>query len=126
MKNGNIFIMNKTNGDSMWPLISKEDKIYIKYKKFQELKVGEIILFKDKEFILHRIYKITDNQLVTKGDNNNENDLKLIKEKDYYGILIKIDKKRFNLTIKEPFLTIYFKYILQFHSIIKKIKTIRK
>jgi len=119
IENGNTFTINKTEGDSMWPLISKEDTIHIKYKKFDNLNIGDIILFESSEFVLHRITKIIDNKIVTKGDNNKKKDYEIITEKNYIGILYKINKKRRNITIKEPFLTLYFKYLLPLHFLSK-------
>jgi len=105
----------------MWPLISKEDTIHIEYKNFSDLRIGDIILYKNSEFVLHRINKINDKGLITKGDNNNKYDPIIVKEFNYFGVLTKIEKVRIKIIIKQAFLEFYFKYILIFHPIIKRI-----
>ncbi len=105
----------------MWPLISKGDKVFIKYKNINKLKQGDIILFKKNDFILHRIIKIKNNKIITKGDNNVNNDFYEINENNYFGVLFKIQKNKFNLIINSHILNIYYYYILPFHPIIKMI-----
>ena len=59
-----------------WPFktgLNKGDIIIIKGEKFKELKVGDIIVFKPKsqnKAVIHRIVKVEDNHIETKGDAN--------------------------------------------------------
>ncbi len=103
----------------MWPLVSRKDKIFIKYTDIDKLKKGDIILFKNNDFILHRILEIKNNKITTKGDNNPESDFHEINADNYFGILFKIHKTRFNLPINSYFLKLYYHYILPFHPLIK-------
>jgi signal peptidase I len=65
--------------NSMLPTIKEGDWIcfvdYNKYKEKNKLKIGDIITFKYKdERITHRIIKINDKWIITKGDNNKMED----------------------------------------------------
>ena len=61
-----------TNGDSMWPTIkSGRDKILILPP--ENISKNDIVLFKNNNtFTLHRVIKICDGFLITRGDNYNE------------------------------------------------------
>lgn len=76
--------------NSMQPLYSKGDVVV--YEKLDEkdkknLKVGDIIIYNDKDnnMIIHRIYKINDSGFITKGDNNENIDNRIVKIKDIKG-----------------------------------------
>lgn len=82
-------IFNIATG-SMEPAISKEDIIIV--KKQDEYSVGDIITFsKDNDFITHRIIKIRDGSITTKGDANNASDVAITKD-SVLGKVIKIIK----------------------------------
>ena len=124
--NGNIFITSNLYGNSMWPLVSLNDTIYIKFKKFQSLKKGEIVLFSTKdEIVLHRIVKIENNTLFTRGDNKEKKSIEIVKEKDYFGILILVKKKRVWVRIGKRGLDCSY-YLLPLHKYFKKIVKIKK
>ena len=66
-------IFNVATG-SMEPTISQNDVILV--KKQDNYKLNDIITFKkDKDFITHRIIKINDTYITTKGDANNAIDV---------------------------------------------------
>lgn len=80
--------------ESMLPIMRPGEHFYSDYHfPFKELKVGDIIAYrmaKDEIAITHRIVKIEIDQyrktyLVTKGDNNYEEDPFRIYEVNYYG-----------------------------------------
>jgi signal peptidase I len=57
----------KYSGKSMWPFLTEGD--LLSWSPVDNYQIGDVILFKDqKEFIIHRIVKIQNNQFVTKGD----------------------------------------------------------
>ncbi|MBE6138943.1 MAG: signal peptidase I [Firmicutes bacterium] len=85
-KYGSIAILS----NSMQPLYSKGDTIV--YKKLNEeekdnLNIGDIIVYYDKNenTIIHRIVNIQDNGIITKGDNNENNDNQIVKLSDIKG-----------------------------------------
>jgi signal peptidase I len=65
------------------------EKIFI----FESLKVGDIIVYKNNDSssqyfqkpIIHRITKISDNYVLTKGDNNQNIDPQQVRECDLIG-----------------------------------------
>lgn len=58
---------------SMEPTIATNDLVFI--KKTKDIEVGDIVLFKSgNSNVLHRIIKIEDSFLITKGDANNTED----------------------------------------------------
>lgn len=82
-------IFNIATG-SMEPAISKEDIIIV--KKQDDYKVGDIITFsKDNDFITHRIIRIVNSSITTKGDANNSSDVAISKDV-VLGKVIKIIK----------------------------------
>lgn len=62
----------KTKGDSMWPVIkSGRDKVLIVLP--EKILKNDIVLYKkNNDFILHRIIKICDDFVITRGDNYSE------------------------------------------------------
>lgn len=76
--------------NSMEPTINKGDMIVTKKFDYSKLKVNDIISYLTKEqdktiIITHRIVDISDNGIVTKGDNNNSNDKSLVFESNFIG-----------------------------------------
>ena len=71
-------VFNVATG-SMEPTISKNDIIIVKLSKKYE--VNDIVTFKkDDSYITHRVITINDNNLITKGDANNTNDVEIKKD----------------------------------------------
>lgn len=70
-------IASITSG-SMWPELKKGDMVMIQSVEKSELKVGDIIVYKNSEgiskdnsgFTIHRIIELDKNSLRTKGDAN--------------------------------------------------------
>jgi signal peptidase I len=64
------------NGTSMNPLFHAGQVLYV-HPTARELSVGDIIVFNDpinKVNVVHRIVAISDNHLITRGDNNSLDD----------------------------------------------------
>lgn len=56
--------------DSMNPVLRKGDKVTAVKKDVSDLKVGEVVVFRqNSKYILHRIVKIDNFVVVTAGDN---------------------------------------------------------
>lgn len=67
------FSFFKVMTGSMEPTIKKDDIIFAKITK--DVKENDIIVFeKENVIITHRIIKIEENKIITKGDNNNSDD----------------------------------------------------
>jgi signal peptidase len=58
---------------SMWPTLKKGDLILIKgVDSREEIGVGDVIVYKNpKGFTIHRVVKLNEDTVVTKGDANN-------------------------------------------------------
>lgn len=66
---------------SMEPTIKIGDDVLIEITK--DIKIGDIVVFDNKEnnnFIIHRVVKINETEVITKGDNNNAIDSAIPKE----------------------------------------------
>lgn len=88
-----IYYIGTASGNSMRPLINREDKLYINKPQINELRMGDIIIFYDrKNFISHRLVKITADYLIAKGDNTPFYD-KPLKFSDVLGKVVKIEGK---------------------------------
>ena len=86
------YVVIKSN--SMYPIFKKNDIIIIQRKK--SYKVGDIITYnyKNQYFITHRIIEITENGVITKGDNNNCVDNEVVSAENIIGkIILIIDVK---------------------------------
>ena len=79
-------------GNSMLPLIKDKFHVIIKYTK--DVNFGDIIIFKRKKYVVHRIIKINKN-IITKGDNNYFFD-KQIKKSQVIAKVIKIQNNNVN------------------------------
>jgi len=68
-------------GNSMYPNLKDGDFLVVKNN--QEVETGDIICFFDEENrrIVHRVIKIDDNKIITKGDFNKYNDKPISKDK---------------------------------------------
>lgn len=79
----NKYYILQVGSKSMESTLKKGD--YILVKKSNTYKEGDIVTYKEKSsFITHRIVKINENSIVTKGDNNNIEDAP-IKKNDIIG-----------------------------------------
>jgi len=61
---------------SMWPTLKEGDLVLIKgVDSKEEIKEGDIVVYQNpKGFTIHRVVKLNENTLITKGDANNVND----------------------------------------------------
>lgn len=61
---------------SMWPALKKGDLVLIKgVQDKSEIQLGDIVVYNNpKGFTIHRVVKLNEDTLVTKGDANNVND----------------------------------------------------
>ncbi len=76
---------------SMEPTLNVKDLIIV--KKVDNIKKDDIITYIDnKDFITHRVIKIEENTLITKGDSNNSNDVKIDKDKVIGKVIFRIPK----------------------------------
>lgn len=82
----------RIQGNSMYPYLIHNQMVHIKYREFNSLCIGEVILYEiENHFSVHRIVDIekVNNKLLlrTKGDNNEQIDRYLIDCKAYIGVV---------------------------------------
>jgi signal peptidase I len=92
------------NGGSMQPFIQRGDWVVIEPVKAPEmLKKGEIILFsRGNEFVIHRIIKLEDEKIITRGDWTRIKDPP-ISHNDVVGKVIEIEKTYLKIKLTNPF-----------------------
>jgi signal peptidase I, archaeal type len=100
-----LFYQNKNKGNvyvfgykpyiiisgSMEPYLQINSLVIVKKVNFKNIKVGDVISFNTdniKTSICHRVIKITNEGLVTKGDNSKVADLTIITEKEFNGKVV--------------------------------------
>ena len=80
---------NTCVGPSMYPTLKSGDGLVLyTYTSFDEVKIGDIIIYPhtEKPFdVVHRIIKIEPDGVITRGDNNNKIDPYLVKYEDIIG-----------------------------------------
>lgn len=93
--------MASITSGSMWPALKRGDLILVKgINDKEEIKEGDIIVYKNpKGFTIHRVIKLNEDTLVTKGDANNVKD-KPVKYEDVIGKLLTSNGK----PVRIPFL----------------------
>ena len=81
-------ILRVTNKIAIYHVLtgSMEDEIkvgdYILVYNSNDYKIGDVITYEDGDnFITHRIVKITEDKITTKGDANNKEDMEIDKQK---------------------------------------------
>lgn len=57
-------------GSSMLPTYKPGDVVTVEAIN-RPIKVNDIVLFYDKKMVLHRVVKVRDGVVITRGDNNN-------------------------------------------------------
>lgn len=87
-----IYMFNIVS-ESMEPTFYKDDLAVVRSCKVEELKKGDIITFKQEDRIIsHRISEITEEKgeikFITKGDNNEVEDLKPVDMQNIYGKVV--------------------------------------
>lgn len=72
---------------SMEPTLKVGGILYYHDKNYEEFDKGDILIYKlDDHIISHRIYDITENGIITKGDANSTYDNLLVNENQILGI----------------------------------------
>lgn len=95
-------IASITSG-SMWPELKKGDLVLIRgYSGNKEdLKIGDVIVYKNqKGFTIHRIVRLNDTTLITRGDANNVDDTPI----EYSHVAGKMLTYKNNKPIRIPYL----------------------
>ncbi len=92
----------------MWPVLKKWDLIFIKgINNKEEIQLDDVIIFQNpKGFTIHRVTKLHEETLITKGDANNISD-EPIKYEDVIGELLTFNEK----PVRIPFLGTISVYI---------------
>lgn len=76
---------------SMSPTIEVGDIVIVKFTK--DVNESDIIVYKDgKDFITHRLIKIKNNELITKGDANNSEDKSITMEQVLGEVIYTVPK----------------------------------
>ena len=71
---------------SMEPNLKIGGIIYYHEKNYEDYKVGDVLVYRlNNDIISHRIYDITENGIITKGDANNTYDNFLVLENQILG-----------------------------------------
>lgn len=83
---------------SMWPALKTGDLVLIKGVKGKEdMKIGDIIVYRnEKGFTIHRVIKLNDETVITKGDANNISDAP-VKYGEIIGKTVSFDSKPFRI-----------------------------
>ena len=85
--------MASITSSSMWPALKQGDLVLIKGVDKQELAIDDIVVYSNENgFTIHRIVKLDENSLVTRGDANNVND-NPIKYEQVIGRVVKFRDK---------------------------------
>ncbi len=98
---------------SMSPTIETGDLVVAKLTK--DVSEDEIIVYKEnKDFITHRLIKIEDDMLITKGDNNNCKDCPITPEQVMGKVVFTIPKVRNikKVLLSPPILILAFSIII--------------
>lgn len=76
--------------NSMQPEFNAGDLIFIREVDVSDIKVGDIITYwlDESKSITHRVIQIVDGEFITKGDNNNVEDEKLVSREQVMGELV--------------------------------------
>ena len=80
-------------GVSMRPMIISGRDVIVVEKKTQRLKPLDVALYvrKDKDYVLHRVLKVTEKGYIIRGDNCYYDEK--VKEEDVIGVLTQYFKK---------------------------------
>lgn len=75
--------MAAISSNSMWPVLKQGDIIFIKNISPEDIKVDDIIVWQQEEkgFIIHRVIKIKEETIITRGDANTVEDPPIAFEK---------------------------------------------
>jgi len=93
--------MASITSGSMWPELKKGDLILIKgIQGKEDISIGDVVIYNNvRGFTIHRVIRMNENSLVTKGDANNIEDSP-IKYEEIIGKTLTINNNSFRI----PFL----------------------
>lgn len=99
------FKIFRIGSGSMEPYLKKNDIILVSHKK--QYKVNDVITFKNQynEIITHRIIKMNNEEIITKGDANNVEDDKILLKNVIGRVIFKITGLGFLLYLFNNILT---------------------
>ena len=68
--------MAAISSNSMWPILKQGDIIFIKNIAPEDIKVDDVIVWQQEErgFVIHRVVKIKEDAIITRGDANTAED----------------------------------------------------
>ena len=94
--------MASITSGSMWPALKKGDFILIKgIDSREEIMMGDIVVYQNpKGFTIHRVVKMNEETLVTKGDANNVEDTP-VRYEEIVGKALTINNKTFRIPLLE-------------------------
>ena len=90
--------MASITSGSMWPALKQGDLILIKgVSSKEEIQIDDIIVYRNpKGFTIHRVIKLNENTLITKGDANNVEDAP-VKYEEVIGKTVTLNNKPFRI-----------------------------
>lgn len=90
--------MASITSGSMWPALKTGDLVLIKgVKSKEEIKNGDIIVYRNERgFTIHRVIKMNEETVITKGDANNISDMP-VKYGEIVGKTVSFDSKPFRI-----------------------------
>ena len=94
LNDADIYTVEPTG--SMEPVLNEKCYLLIKIIPFNELKIGDIIVFQRNDtLIVHRIISFSDSRryAATKGDANQTSDVGYVTEENYRGIVFGVIRR---------------------------------
>lgn len=106
------FRIFRIGSGSMEPYLKKNDIILVSHKK--QYKVNDVITFKNQynEIITHRIIKMNNKEIITKGDANNVEDDKILLKNVIGRVIFKVTGLGFVLYLFNNILTWILLFVL--------------
>ena len=101
----NLPVRVRTQGTSMLPFIRTGDYVVIKPTRWQEVKVGDIIVYSDNaqgNIFCHRLVKKQDSILTPKGDSHIQGYERILQD-SLLGKVIYIESGRNKICLETPF-----------------------
>lgn len=96
LRSGNT-VQVAVRGMSMFPLLMKGDVVLVKQVDISQLQKGEVVVFEGRDaWVAHRLIKVADQGLLTRGDANRGMD-EQVPFSHYKGVVIKIGRARWPL-----------------------------
>ena len=117
------FSQCKVISHSMFPLLGKGDWIIVKSKfNNEEIKPGVILLYHlQNKFIVHRIVRIDQDGITTKGDFSMNLDPPITREQ-IIGIVIAVKKGNHSIQFNQPLIKVFNQLITTINRILNVFK----